>query len=182
MSSDTETQVVTDTPEVPGAANQVIATAAAAIAEGAPPAATPGVPGVATVPTPGVEPPPDAKESDGGPGTVTLAEENAQLITENRELLNENSNLRDEITRKDEENSALRDEIAALKNQAPAAPEKSLMDRIKAEATDVHNIIDEWFAEHFHLSKITGERADAIEFERKRVAAAVSSLKGKLGL
>jgi hypothetical protein len=63
---------------------------------------------------------------------------------------------------------------------APYIPEPQPC--VPRSVLEAHEIIDKWFEENFSVKQITGEREDAKVYERQRVAAAVSNLKGRLGI
>lgn len=64
----------------------------------------------------------------------------------------------------------------------PSLPtaDESYVQRLEDKIARIHQVVDEWFEEHFSIAKITGERVDAKKWEQDRVAGAVSQLKDKL--
>lgn len=108
--------------------------------------------------------------------------------TANQELQQKNDVLQSTITTMQANANLLNDEIVALKTPAPpptpAPPAaEGLGERIMDDIKGANQVIEDWFKEHFHVDKLKMiERSEWRDEEQKRVSAAVSELKGKLGV
>lgn len=113
------------------------------------------------------------------------AEKDRQALEEN------NRDLQNALVTQANTISTLRDELtASVQPAVPGTPPSTPAPHLDSDGKPIpgtrqwaNQVIEDWFNVHFHVSKLNAiERGEWREHEQKRVSAAVSELKGLLGV